>query len=645
MVLLGQQEEIREFKNRYPVAQVIVLTCFFLLLSRVWYLQILTGKQHYLFSKQQSLRQEKIPAPRGIMMDRYGLPLIDNIPSFNIVLIPQFIKDREETIKQVSELLDLDPAIIEAPLYKFRKDPPFQPVVIKADATREEVARIEAQTLDIPSLGVQVGIKRKYLYGEIGAHVMGTLGQVNDGELQGFNAKGLTKYDQFSFLGKTGLEKEWEDILSGTDGAQFVAVDSRGYRREEHEKSIFGYLSTQEEKPGNNLILTLDQDLQREAYKSMQNKVGSVVALDPQTGQVLAMVSNPAFDPTAFSVGIAPEEWEALVSNPFKPLKNKAIQDHYPPGSTFKPLNAITALEEKKVTPDVKYHCSGIFSYMRGLYRCWKKEGHGSVSLHRGIQESCDVYFYNLGVQSGIDALSHYSKLFGMGAKSGIKLDHEQPGLSPTKKWREQRFGAPWIPGETASNAIGQGFNLITTLQLANVYATIGNEGKLYKPYLVQRVEDPHGKVLEEFDPELIREIKLNPATFQNVKEGLWQVVNKPGGTAYYRSRIPDLNICGKTGTAQVIRLKEEDRGKKCHETDFQFRDHALFAAFAPRDNPEIAVAVIVEHGCHGSSTAAPVAKDIIEAYFHKKRKLKNIHKKEEPSEKGPEEEIQETGD
>jgi len=597
MVLLGQQEEIREFKNRYPVAQGVVLTCFFLLFVRVWYLQILTGKQHYLFSKQQSLRQEKIPAPRGIMMDRYGLPLIDNIPSFNIVLIPQFIKDREETIKQVSELLDLDPAIIEATLYKFRKDPPFQPVVIKADATREEVARIEAQTLDIPALEVQVGIKRKYLYGEIGAHVMGTLGQINDGELQGFNAKGLTKYDQFSFLGKTGLEKEWEDILSGTDGAQFVAVDSRGYRREEHEKSIFGYLSTQEEEPGNNLILTLDQDLQREAYKSMQNKVGSVVALDPQTGQVLAMVSNPAFDPTAFSVGIAPEEWEALVSNPFKPLKNKAIQDHYPPGSTFKPLNAITALEEKKVTPDTKYHCSGIFSYMRGLYRCWKKEGHGSVSLHRGIQESCDVYFYNLGVQSGIDALSHYSKLFGMGAKSGIKLDHEQPGLSPTKKWREQRFGAPWIPGETASNAIGQGFNLITTLQLANVYATIGNEGKLYKPYLVQRVEDPHGKVLEEFDPELIREIKLNPATFQNVKEGLWQVVNKPGGTAYYRSRIPDLNICGKTGTAQVIRLKEEDRGKKCNETDFQFRDRALFAAFAPRDNPEIAVAVIVEHG------------------------------------------------
>ena len=216
-----------------------------------------------------------------------------------------------------------------------------------------------------------------------------------------------------------------------------------------------------------------------------------------------------------------------------------------------------------------------------------------------------------------------------MGERSGIKLDHEQPGLAPSKTWRERRFGSPWIPGETVSNAIGQGFNLVTTLQLANIYAAVGTEGKLYRPYLIQRVEDPHGKVLEEFDPELIREIKLNPETFQNVKQGLWEVVNKPGGTAYYRSRIPDMNMCGKTGTAQVIRLKEEDRGKKCFETDFQFRDHALFAAFAPRDNPEIAVAVIVEHGCHGSSTAAPVAKNIIEAYFHKKRKLKDIQKQD----------------
>ncbi len=634
MVMLGQQEEIREFKSRYPVAHAVIIMCFFLLLVRVWYLQILTGKEHYLFSQQQSLRQEKIPAPRGIMIDRYGLPLIDNIPSFNIALIPQFIRDREETIKQVSQLLDLDPAIIDATLYKFRKDPPFQPVIIKADASRDEVARVETQTLDIPALEVQVGIKRKYLYGEIGAHVLGTLGQINDNELLGFKTKGVLKYDQFAFIGKTGLEKEWEDVLSGVDGGAFVAVDARGYRRQEHEKNIFGYLATQEEQPGNNLILTIDQDLQREAYKAMQNKIGSIVALDPQTGQVLAMLSQPSFDPTTFSIGISAEEWEALVNNPYKPLKNKAIGDHYPPGSTYKPINAIAALETDKVTPDVKYHCNGTFSYMRGLYRCWKKEGHGSISLHRAIQESCDVYFYNVGVQVGIDALSQYAQLFGMGAKTGIKLDHEQPGLSPTRKWRENRFGSPWIPGETVSNAIGQGFNLITTLQLANFYAAIGTEGKLYRPYVIQRIEDPHGKVLEEFDPELIREIKLKPETIKNVKQGLWEVVNKPGGTAYYRSRIPDLDICGKTGTAQVIRLKEEDRGKKCEEIDFAFRDHALFAAWAPRDNPEIAVAVIVEHGCHGSSAAAPVAKEIIEAYFHKKRRLKELQKQ------GPREEI-----
>ncbi len=629
MTMIGQQDEIKEFRYRYPIVSAILFICFFLLLARMWYLQILKGKEHYEFSNQQSLRQEKIPAPRGIIFDRYGVPLIDNIPAFDITLIPQFIKDKEKVSGEVAKLLDLEEASILEALHKAKNEPPFQPVIIKANASRDEIARAEANLLEIPALEIQVGIKRMYLYREIGSHVLGTLGQINESELQTFKVKGATKYDQFSLLGKTGLEKQWEKILSGTDGAAFVAVDARGFRRQEHEKNIFGFLASKEAQPGNNLILTIDQDLQNAAYEALKNQVGSVVALNPQTGEVLAMTSTPSFDPTIFSRGISSEDWNELVNNPYKPLKNKAIQDHYPPGSTYKAITAISGLEDQKINSTVKYSCPGLFSYMRGLYRCWQKEGHGLVEIHKALRESCDVYFYNVGVNTGIDRLAHFGREFGLGQRTGILLDHEQPGLAPTKGWREKRFGSPWIPGETVSNAIGQGFNLVTTLQLANLYATIGNGGKLYRPYLVSRIEDAQGAPLSEFQPELIHTVQVSKNTLDLVKEGLWEVVNKPGGTAYGRARIPGLDVAGKTGTAQVIRQAEAEREKKCHEVEYKFRDHALFAAYAPKDQAEIAVGVIVEHGCHGSATAAPIAKAVIEAYFYKKKILLEKSKKQ----------------
>ncbi|MBI2609292.1 MAG: penicillin-binding protein 2 [Deltaproteobacteria bacterium] len=640
MIMIGQQEEIREYKNRYSFVFSMLLIAFFLLFTRIWYLQILKGKTHYAFSQQQSLRQEKIPGPRGIIYDRHGLPLVDNIPAFDIALIPQLIKNKEETIQNVSQLLQIETETIQAALHKARKDPPFQPVVIKANVSRDEVARVESHLIDMPALEVRIDITRKYLFGEIGAHLLGMLGQISQAELDDLQKQTHTKYDQFSFIGKSGLEKQWEDYLSGTDGYAYVAVDSRGYRRQEHEKNIFGFLSSIEEQPGHNLYLTIDQDLQNAAYEALKNEVGSVVALNPKTGEVLAMISNPAFDATIFSRGVPPEDWKDLVNNPYKPLKNKAIQDHYPPGSTYKVITAIAGLEDKKITPTVKYNCNGLFRYMGGLYRCWQEKGHGLVSLHRAIGESCDVFFYNTGVLTGIDRLAHFGKMFGLGQKTGILLENEQPGLAPTQKWRAQRFGSPWIPGETVSNAIGQGFNLVTPLQLANVYATIANGGKLFRPYLVSHIETPQGNTIKEFHPELISEIEVPAQTVEEVKQGLWEAVNKPGGTAYYRARLPEVDVLGKTGTSQVVSLKEEDRGKKCHEIDFKFRDHALFAAFAPRNDSEIAVGVVVEHGCHGSSTAAPIAKAIIEAYFYKKKILKEKKQKKELEEHREESEI-----
>ncbi|MBI2026572.1 MAG: penicillin-binding protein 2 [Deltaproteobacteria bacterium] len=626
MTILGHQEEIKEFKNRYPFVLVLFSVLFFLLFIRVWYLQVLKGQEHYKFSKQQSLRQQKIEAPRGIIFDRDGQTLVDNTPAFDIALIPQLIprQQKKNTIDSIAKLLDLDSESIEAALEAaVGIKAPFEPIPILEDASRDQVALAETHFLNIPALEVLVGVKRQYLFQEIGAHVLGNLGIISEDELNDFRSKGFEKYDQNSYIGKTGLERILEDVVSGVDGAAFVAVDSRGYRREEQEKNIFGYLASKEALPGNNITLTIDQDLQNEAYKSLEGNMGSVVALNPSTGEVLAMISRPSFDPTIFSRGISPDQWDELRNDPFKPLKNKSFQEHYPPGSTYKVITGISALETGKVTPSVKYRCPGFFSYMRGLYRCWKKEGHGEVTFHKALGESCDVYFYNMGVLAEIDTLAHYADEFGLGKKTGIGFSLEEPGMIPTKKWKFSRFKERWYPGETVSNAIGQGYNTVTTLQLARLYAAIGNGGNLYKPYLVRKIENPLGNLIQEMQPTLDHKANVSPQSLENVKQGLWEAVNKPGGTAYYRSRIDGLDVCGKTGTAQVISIRPEDEGKKCEQVDYKFRDHALFAAFAPRNNPEIAVAAIVEHGCHGSSSAAPVVKAVLEAYFYKKKVLK----------------------
>jgi penicillin-binding protein 2 len=376
--------------------------------------------------------------------------------------------------------------------------------------------------------------------------------------------------------------------------------------------------------PGGRAVLALDLDLQRAAEAAFLEvpegeppKMGAAVALDTRTGDVLALVSRPTYDPNAFAGGIDAAAWKALSSDEWHPLQNRAIQNHYPPGSTHKAIVAAAALTERVITPHTRVFCPGFYRHGGRVYRCWKKGGHGSVDLHRALRESCDVFFYTVGVQLQIDPMARYARSFGLGQRTGIGLPGEAPGLVPSSEWKKKRFGEPWYPGETVSASVGQGYNLYTPLQLAVAYAAIGNGGRVVRPRLLLRLESRAGGSAQEFPPEEAGRALAPPEVLARVMDGLTAVVEEPGGTGG-RARVPGVRVAGKTGTAQVVRLQHVE-GLKEHEIPLRYRDHGWFAALAPAESPEIAVAVFVEHGLHGSSAAGPVAQRILAAWQAKR--------------------------
>ncbi|MCU0554035.1 MAG: penicillin-binding protein 2, partial [Syntrophales bacterium] len=363
---------------------------------------------------------------------------------------------------------------------------------------------------------------------------------------------------------------------------------------------------------GYRVLLTIDSQVQKAAWSAMEGKAGAVVALDPRDGSVLALVSRPGFDPNLFNRGVSADVWEKISSNPLHPMENRAIAGQYPPGSTYKLIVAAAALEEGIITPETAFNCPGHFEMGTRSFRCWRKQGHGRVSLHRAVVESCDVYFYNVGKLLGVDRLAEYAQAFGLGARTGVAMTGERRGLIPTRDWKLARFGVAWQPGETISIAIGQGYNTATPLQLANAYAAAANNGEFFTPRIVQRIETDDGEIIEEFRPEKKAVLPVSQDNLQLLKKALWGVVNEPGGTGG-QARVAGRDVCGKTGTAQVIGMAEGDDGSSY---PYEYRDHALFVSFAPRDNPEIVVAVVAEHSGHGGSAAAPVARKVLEAYF-----------------------------
>jgi len=624
---LGQDEQIREYQFRFRYLYGALFIAVALLFARLWYLQILNGDKFRLYSEENRIKKVKITSPRGMVFDRNKKLLVDNRPAFDLEITPQELfadKEWRKTVDSLSRMVHMKPEELEEMLTKTKNQPSFLPVKVKQDLTPEEVAVVEAHKLDLPGVNVQMEIKRTNLYGDLAAHLMGYIGEVNPLELPKLNknlATGITPYKMGDVTGKFGLEARQEQILRGIDGEEYIEVDALG-RRKRQTKGITSGLTPKASMPGKNLILTIDQDLQIAALEALKKlygdkQIGSVIALSPKTGEILAMLSRPSFDPTLFARGVSSKLWNELLNNEFRPLRDKTLQDHYSPGSTFKLITAIAGLEEKLVDENTTVHCPGSYRLGNRSYGCWKKKGHGTVNIHKAIKESCDVFFYKLGQRLGIDTIAKYSMMFGLGKRTGVNLAHEETGLIPTEAWKQRRFGQEWIAGETLSCAIGQSYMLTTPLQLANAYAAMGNGGFLWKPYIVKYVESPDGRILKEFQPEPLGRAMISKNTMEIIRSGLRAVVEEPGGTTY-GMRIPGIDAAGKTGSAQVVRLSNEKFRGRCEAMPFGQRDNGLFAAFAPPDDPQIAVAVVAEHACHGASGAAPIALAVIKAYLQK---------------------------
>ncbi|MDZ4165804.1 MAG: penicillin-binding protein 2, partial [Smithellaceae bacterium] len=453
----------------------------------------------------------------------------------------------------------------------------------------------------------EVASVRKYPIGEVMAHVIGYMGEISQEEL----TKDLSgEYSFGDYLGKFGLEKEIGRFLKGRDGAEQAEVNAFG-----KEVKVLGRL---EPVAGYNAVLTINLSLQQAAWNALEGKAGAVVVMDPRDGAILAMVSSPSFDPNLFSEGIPREVWRKLMSNPLHPMENRAITGQYPPASTYKVIVAAAALEAGLVGPDTVYTCNGEYEMGNRTFRCWRREGHGRVNLHRAIVESCDVYFYNLGKLIGVDTIATYARHFGLGEKTGIDLPQEKKGRVPTKKWKRERFKEQWHPGETIPISIGQGYNLTTPLQLANVYSALANGGTLYRPRIVKRLLHGDGRVYQEYPPEVISKLPVSEKTIQTINRALWGVVNEPNGTGSALRRV-ERDVSGKTGTAQVVQLARKGETMRYKVSGRRLKDHAMFVCFAPSERPEIVVAVLLEHaGAGGGAVAAPIARKIVDAYFNK---------------------------
>jgi penicillin-binding protein 2 len=583
-------------EKRINIALIIVIIIFSIFSFRLWQLQILKGHDYKKIDEKNRLRVLNIPAPRGIIYDRNDRALVNNIPSFDIEVVREDMPGGLESLSDLAELIGMKYDSVVSRLEKGASRP-FKPVVLKQDVSFRDVAKIEARKIDFPGLQINVVAGREYIYGHSASHLLGYLGSPG---IELLNTPEYSGVPPEAFIGQFGVEKIYDTTLMGKAGKKIIEVDALG--------SIMKVVRIQRPVKGKDIKLTIDIDLQIEAEKNLQGKAGAVVAVKPDTGEILVLASAPTFDPNLFVRGIKNRDWSMLVKDPKKPLLNRAIQSQYPPGSTFKIITAIAALEEGIIDKNTRYYCNGSIYFGR-TFRCWKADGHGDVDLYRAIVESCDVYFYEIAKQFQIDKLVQYAFGFGLGQKTGIQLEGEAAGIVPTTEWKLQTRKEKWFTGETLNTVIGQGYVSATPIQIASMMAAVVNGGTLYEPYLM---------VDQEQTDRVRRTINIRPEHLEIIRQALMGVVNEEKGTGNI-AYSDMVSMGGKTGTTQVIggASKEKDLPEK-------YRDHAWFVAFAPAVNPEIAVSVFVEHGGHGSSGAAPIAKKIIEAYYGKDMKTES---------------------
>ncbi len=588
-------------------AVLFATAIFVVLVARLFWLQVLQGEEFRQSAERNSVRTRRVEAPRGIVFDRAGAILVDSRPSFDVLVVPSEVPDLDRTLLRVSRLAGLDPVEAREAIGQPRGAARFQALRVGHDLPRDAVARVEDHLFALDGVSTHVAPVRSYIHGALGAHVLGALGEISARQLEN---RAYAGYRRGDVIGSRGVEALLDRQLRGQPGGVNVLVDAHGRELDR--------LDEVDAVPGRNVVLTLDLRVQTAAETALgeTGRTGAVIALDPSSGAVLALASSPGFDPNRFASGIDHDEWAALTSDPLHPLQDRALQGQYPPGSTYKAITAIAGLEEQAITPQWTTYCSGSYRLGRRRYRCWKRAGHGEVSLHRALVESCDVYFYQVAQRVGIERLAYYARELGLGSATGIDLGGEMSGLVPTSAWKLRRFSEVWVEGETLSAGIGPGFNLLTPIQLARAYAAIGNGGTLWRPFVVREVRDPEGPTLERFDAQRTAQVPVSAQTLALVGRALRGVVHDPHGTGYIMRGLPGgIEAAGKTGTAQVIALAQ-DVPEDDESIPIAHRDHAWFVTYVPPENPRIVVAVIVEHGGHGGSAAAPVARRVVEAFL-----------------------------
>ncbi|MBU0481510.1 MAG: penicillin-binding protein 2 [Proteobacteria bacterium] len=597
------EHELFLLKKRLDLVIAVIIICLSALMIRLWFLQVHKGFEFKEQSQVNRIQELRIIAPRGNIHDRNGDVIVTNRPSFNVVLM-RGDNPRDEVIKKLARILDLDISIILDRIRAGADTPKYIPIRLKEDIDWKTLVYIENNHFNLPGVRIEVLPIRDYKYGDLASHLIGYLGSINRDELE---KSRLNEYEGGDLIGKQGLEKLLERQLRGERGRSMLEVNARGLEKRQ--------LAVQQPLPGNDVYLTIDAELQKTAEETMTGKAGSVIAMEVNTGRILAMASTPPLALEEFVGGISQKAWEDLLNNPLRPLVNKSIQGQYPPASTYKIVTALSGLMEGVITPESTFTCNGIFPFGNRKFRCWKKSGHGSVDLNRAIAESCDIYFYQLSQKLNVDIIAEYAKKIGLGQETGIILEHEKSGLIPTSAWKERTYREKWQDGETLSISIGQGFNLATPLQVTRMIAAIANGGDLYRPQLVEKIVDPEGEETGIFSPILDGRMTIPPDILSLIRKGLVAAVNGKHATGE-KAHLTTLTVAGKTGTAQVVHLSQvEDIDEE--NIPYKYRDHAWFTCYAPAENPVIAVTALVEHGGHGGSAAGPVARQMLMKYFN----------------------------
>ncbi len=611
--------ERRLFIGRVILASVISTVLLGLVIARLVQLQVF---DHELFAEKSQgnrVRIEAVPPIRGLIFDRKGRVLAENVPAYQLELIPEQVSDIEDTLTRLAAINLIEVDAIPRFMELSRSGQQFKPVTLKFRMTDEEIANFAIQRPRFPGVDFQPRLVRHYPYGELFAHAVGYVGALNTNDMQRLDS---ARYAGSSHTGKTGVESSFEDDLHGYAGYRHLITNARGRQVPADSSELLDSLPIDATpEPGNNIYLSIDLDLQRVAFEALGERRGAVVAIDPATGEVLALVSRPSFDPNLFAVGMSTMQFGDLQNNLDRPLFNRAVRGSYPPGSTIKPPLALAALETGATNLTRKSVCIGYFQLPgdEHRYRDWKPQGHGPVDLHDAIAQSCDVYFYELSRDLGIDNMHEYLTRFGLGNATGIDLIGERPGLVPSREWKQNNFHGDnrrWYHGETVIASIGQGFMLATPLQLASMTGTLATRGSRMQPHLVAAVEDPLNGERRMISPKSLGNVGIsNEFYWDNVLEAMHDVLQGPRGTARAVGIGAPYTMAGKSGTAQVVSIAQDEEYDE-EELEERLRDHALFISFAPFDEPRIAVSVIVENGSSGSGVAAPIAKAVMDQYL-----------------------------